>query len=118
MIRILLVDDEAQILDNVRKILAKKGYYTDGAANGQEAVEAMMKNPAELVLMDMMMPVMNGLEALKRIKSACPDTEVIMVTAVGQLEIAVECMMAGAFSYLTKPINIELSFPWKIAFQG
>lgn len=110
MTRILVVDDEAQILENIRRILGKKGFYTDGAGNGMEAIEAMAKNPAELVLMDMRMPMMNGLEALKRIKKDTPDVEVIMVTAVGEVEIAVECMKSGAFGYLTKPINAEHLF--------
>lgn len=110
MIRVLVVDDEPQILENVRRILGKKGYYTDGANNGMEAIEAMAKNPAELVLMDMRMPVMNGLEALKRIKKDTPDVEVIMITAVGEVDIAVECMKAGAIGYLTKPINAEHLF--------
>jgi response regulator RpfG family c-di-GMP phosphodiesterase len=110
MIRVLVVDDEPQILENVRRILGKKGFYTDGANNGLEAVEAMARNPAELVLMDMRMPVMNGLEALKRIKNDTPDAEVIMVTAVGEVEVAVECMKAGAIGYLTKPINVEHLF--------
>jgi response regulator RpfG family c-di-GMP phosphodiesterase len=110
MARILVVDDEPQICENVRKILGKKGYYTDGANNGLEAIEAMAKNPVELVLMDMRMPVMNGLEALKRIKKDAPDTEVIMVTAVGEVDIAVECMKSGAIGYLTKPINAERLF--------
>ncbi len=110
MIRVLVVDDEPQILENVRRILGKKGYYTDGANNGMEAIEAMAKNPAELVLMDMRMPVMNGLEALKRIKKDTPDVEVIMITAVGEVDIAVECMKAGAIGYLTKPINAEYLF--------
>lgn len=107
MARILVVDDEPQICENVRKILGKKGYYTDGANNGLEAIEALAKNPADIVLMDMRMPVMSGLEALKRIKKETPDAEVIMITAVSDVEIAVECMKAGAIGYLTKPINIE-----------
>lgn len=110
MTRVLVVDDEPQILENVRRILGKKGYYTDGASNGLEAIEAMAKSPAELVLMDMRMPVMNGLETLARIKKDNPDTEVIMITAVSEVEVAVECMKAGAIGYLTKPINAEHLF--------
>ncbi len=80
---------------------------TDRAFNGKEAIEILKQEEFALVLMDIKMPVMNGMEALRRIKRDYPYTEVIMTTAVEELNTAVSCMKEGAYSYISKPIGFE-----------
>ncbi|MGK7346469.1 MAG: HD domain-containing phosphohydrolase [Candidatus Nitrospinota bacterium M3_3B_026] len=107
MTRILVVDDEAETRSNLRKILNRKGYYTYEAENGRDALEALSRQPVEVVLLDIRMPEMDGSEALKKIKKEYLDTEVIMVTAISDLEMAVDLMKNGAYGYVTKPVDME-----------
>ncbi len=106
MIRqILLVDDE----EGIRKILgislADCGYDVITAANGEEALQLWRKEKPEIVLTDIKMPVMDGIELLKRIKEESPDTEVIMLTGHGDLTLAILSLQFEAADFVTKPIN-------------
>ena len=107
MNRVLIVDDEIQICENLTKILVKKGYAVFEAHNGMEALERLRGQDVEVVLLDMRMPVMDGITALKRIKEDFPDTVVIMVTAISDKAVVESCIEAGAFGYLDKPINLQ-----------
>ena len=109
-LNILVVDDEVQATNMLSKFLTKEGHSVAAAHNGAEAVDACAKAMPDIIVMDIRMPVMDGLETLKRIKKDNPDTEVIMITAVGEVYIAVECMKSGAIGYLSKPINVEQLF--------
>ncbi len=100
--RILVVDDEANYCEVLKMILSAKGYQVDTAGDGKEALECMEKNLYDLVVSDLNMPVMDGYELLKEIRSREYDTEVIMLTAFGTIEKAVETMKAGAYTYVTK----------------
>ncbi len=103
---ILIADDEVK----ERKVLAlnlKNKYEVLEAGNGEEAVDLIEKNKVHLVLTDMKMPRMDGLELLKRIQKYYKNIPVILITAFGSIENAVEAMKMGALDYITKPINVE-----------
>ncbi|MBF0634021.1 MAG: response regulator [Nitrospinae bacterium] len=104
---VLIVDDEAQAASTIRKILAKKGYDASEAHNGVEALEFLSRNRVEVILLDIRMPVMGGVEALELIKKQYPDTEVIMITAIVEMATAVDCLKKGAYGYLSKPLSVE-----------
>ncbi len=109
--KILVVDDEAPIREILEKGLSKIGsFFVEGAQNGKEAIEKIERDVFDLVLTDMKMPEMDGLELLKTIKGTWPDIMVILMTAYGSIETAVEAMKIGANDYITKPIDFnELS---------
>ncbi|HVP77764.1 MAG TPA: sigma-54 dependent transcriptional regulator [Thermodesulfobacteriota bacterium] len=106
--KILVVDDEPLVRDVVSKGLSKMGGYdVDVAQGGSEAVEKIEKDVFDLVLTDLKMPEMDGLELLKAIKGTRPDMMVILMTAYGTIETAVEAMKMGANDYITKPVNFQ-----------
>ena len=106
--KILVVDDEAPLREMLRKALVQMGGYTvDVAQNGQEALEKFEKDVFDLVLTDVKMPEMDGIELLKLIKGTRPDVMVILMTAFGSIETAVEAMKMGATDYITKPVNLD-----------
>jgi len=103
--KILVVDDEKVILDLTSIILTAKGYDVRTAENGQEGLERIAKEQPDLVLLDYMMPGMDGMTALREIRVRFPDVYVIMFTGKGSEEIAVDLMKAGASDYILKPFN-------------
>jgi signal transduction histidine kinase len=103
--KILLVDDEEVILELTSLLLNKRGFEVLLARNGEECIRVVAEHQPALVLLDYMMPVMNGLEALKQLKINYPDTYVIMFTGKGSEEVAVQLMKAGASDYLQKPFS-------------
>ncbi|MGC9969568.1 MAG: sigma-54 dependent transcriptional regulator [Bryobacteraceae bacterium] len=105
--RILVVDDDESLRRVTEVQLQQGGYQVLTAASGQEALELLQKRPVELVVTDLKMPGMSGLELLKRIRADYPELVVIVVTAFGTIETAVEAMRAGAYDYVTKPVHIE-----------
>ena len=107
---ILVVDDEKDYCDVLKMILTGKGYKVDTCGNGQEAVEKLEKKSFDLVITDLCMPVMDGRQLLEEIKKRDWDTEVIMLTAHGTIEKAVDAMKAGAYSYVTKGRDPEELF--------
>ena len=103
--RILVVDDERIILELTSMILRSRGYEPLTAESGREGLQAVAEEHPALVLLDYMMPGMDGLSTLKQIRLQHPDTYVIMFTGKGSEEIAVEMMKAGASDYILKPFN-------------
>ena len=101
--KILVVDDDDVIVKLTVLLLTKWGFDTASASNGEECLSMVEKQRPALVLLDYMMPVLNGLDALKLIRHRYPDTYVIMFTGKGSEEVAVELMKAGAADYLRKP---------------
>ncbi len=104
---ILIVDDEEHIRHILTVLLQKSGYHTDQAANGQEALEMLRQRSYDLVLSDMKMPVLGGLGLLKALDEEQIETTVIVMTAFGSLEGAVEAMKAGAYDYISKPFRTD-----------
>ena len=104
---ILIVDDEAGFREMLSTILTSQGYSTVAAANGVEAINAVQNSLFDLVLLDVKMPNVDGIEVLHFIKENYIDTQVIMLTGVDDVRIAVECMKLGAFHYLTKPYSAD-----------
>ncbi len=105
--RILVVDDEEIVIRSCVRILGHGDYRIDTAADGPEALRKVDEQGFDLVVLDIMMPRMDGIEVLRRVKEAHPDTEVIMVTGLSQIDSAVQCMKLGAFDYLPKPFDPE-----------
>lgn len=104
---ILVVDDEPLIREILVRKLSDTGYKVTQADNGIAALEIMANKPFPLVLSDIMMPRMDGLEFLKSLKSLYPDTAVVMITAVSNVNIAIEALREGAYDYILKPFNLE-----------
>jgi response regulator RpfG family c-di-GMP phosphodiesterase len=106
--QIFVVDDETKDTELVGRFLKMKGFYVTTANDGASALEKAEKIIPDVALLDIRMPGMSGIELLKEFKKRYPETEVIMATAVGEVEIAVACMQAGAFGYLNKPLDLEM----------
>ena len=104
---ILLVDDQDSIRFFLEKTLAQESYEAHTAKNGLEAIELAQKVVPDLILLDLKLPDMDGLEVLKKIKSIFPEICVVMITAFGDIETAVEAMKEGAYDFVTKPINLD-----------
>jgi two-component system NtrC family sensor kinase len=106
-INLLLVDDENQFRQTVAKRLAKRGAKVRQASSGQECLDSMAEEPVDVVVLDVKMPGMDGIETLHRIKEKHPDTEVIMLTGQASTRDGVDGIKSGAFDYLSKPIELE-----------
>ncbi|MBF0231072.1 MAG: response regulator [Desulfamplus sp.] len=105
--RIMLVDDEERFLQTTQKMLIKKGYDALTATSGEECLVKLEQELVHVVILDVKMPGMGGVETLKKIKHLYPMVEVIMLTGHGTAESAVEGLKSGATDYLTKPANID-----------
>ena len=103
--RVLVVDDKRGSREALRKMIAKEGFDVAMAHDAETAVGAFGEAPANLVITDLRMPGMDGIELLRRVKRASPDTEVILISGVGSIESAVEAMREGAYDFLTKPLE-------------
>src|SRR6185503_6987000 len=105
--RILVVDDHEDNIELLRARLEARGYEVEGASDGQAALDAVQRTCPDLILLDVMMPKMDGMEVVKRLKAnkALPFIPVIMQTALDSTENKVEGLDAGADDYITKPIN-------------
>ncbi|HET6466376.1 MAG TPA: sigma-54 dependent transcriptional regulator [Nitrospiria bacterium] len=103
--RILVVDDEPNMLDLFKKVLGKEGYEVVAASSGEEAVEKLETEGFDLLISDLKMPGVSGLELLKKAKSVNPTLPCILLTAYGTIDSAVAAIKEGAYDYLTKPIN-------------
>jgi len=105
--RILLVDDERIALRNLEHVLGKEGHQITATQSGAHALELLDAQPFDLVLTDMKMDKVDGMQLLRRCKSRHPDIEVIMITGFATLESAVEAMKEGAFHYIAKPFRLD-----------
>lgn len=105
--RILVVDDEESIREFLEIMLKKEGYEVSIAEDGAKAKEVLMKKSFDMVISDLQMPNVTGLELLKFVKDSFPDLTFMMITAFGTTENAVEAMKLGAYDYITKPFKID-----------
>jgi two-component system response regulator PilR (NtrC family) len=105
--KILVVDDEQSLRDVLSIMLKRAGYAVTSAMDGEEAIEFLNKEIFDLVITDLRMPKLDGMEVLKAVKSASPETVVLIITAFATADSAVEAMKQGAYDYLTKPFQVD-----------
>jgi DNA-binding NtrC family response regulator len=103
--RILIADDEKTIRETISVILQDEGYETGTAADGKEALELLNRQNFDLLISDLRMPEMDGLELIKNCLRICPQTSVIIITAYASVESAIEALRLGAYDYIIKPFN-------------
>ncbi len=104
---ILVIDDEVAVNNNIRKILSKKGYHVDQAVSKEEALEKIRNRPYKLVLLDLRIPGVKGLELLEAVRDNNPAAKVIIITGYASIETAVESARMGAIDYLSKPFTTD-----------
>jgi putative nucleotidyltransferase with HDIG domain len=104
---LLIVDDESTIRKLLHQKLSREGYQCEEANDAEQALNALATTPIALVILDIKMPGKSGIELLPEIKSSYLDTEVIMATAVTDVNAAIECLKQGADDYICKPFNLE-----------
>ncbi len=105
--RMMLVDDEERFLSTTEKLLKKKGYDVIIAASGQQALDILNRKSIHVVILDVKMPGMDGIETLREIKTRFPLVEVIMLTGHATVESAVDGLKSGATDYLMKPTGLD-----------
>ncbi len=105
--RVLVVDDEEDVRETLKNVLKKLEYEPFVAADGEEALDILKEQQIDVVLSDLYMPRMDGIELLKRVKAANKNVIFLMITAHPTIETAVEAIKKGAYDYLTKPFHIE-----------
>lgn len=103
--RILVVDDETDMRNGLQKVLSRKGYSVDTAEDGLRAVEKMKQSSFQVVIADLKMPRMNGIDVLRKAKDINQAIAVIIITGYGTVASAVESMRLGAFDYIAKPFK-------------
>lgn len=105
--RILIVDDEQIIRESLSFVLKKEGYHVEEASNGAEALRKHEAQPFDVVITDIEMPEMRGIELLERISHRTPETFVVVITAFGSIETAIQALRKGAYDYILKPIDFD-----------
>jgi DNA-binding NtrC family response regulator len=105
--KMMLVDDEERFLSTTKKLISRKGYDVVTASSGAEALEELGSSNIHVVILDVKMPGMDGMETLKAIKKKYPLVEVIMLTGHGTVESAVDGLKSGATDYLMKPTDVN-----------
>src|SRR5438445_5360554 len=115
---ILVADDDASIRSLLKQLLTDEGYSITEAATGTEVVAQVGQNSPDLVIMDVRMPELDGIDALQKVKTSSPGTAVLIMTAFGSSNAAIKAMELGAFDYITKPFELDkISHTVKRAFQ-
>jgi len=103
--RILIVDDEEIVIRSCLRILGGDEFQVEAVQDGRDALRKVEENPYDVVILDVMMPNMDGLEVLRRVKETHPNVDVIMITGLSQIDTAVQAMKLGAFDYISKPFE-------------
>jgi DNA-binding NtrC family response regulator len=106
--RVLVVDDEQEFLDNVAERLANRGFGVDTALNGEQALEKIAGNLYDAIVVDLMMPVIDGMETLRRALRKKPDLQIILLTGHATVQTGVEAMRQGALDFMEKPADLDL----------
>ncbi len=105
--RVVIVDDEPRLRQVLVRLMSRDGFECVEVPDGHAALAALAERPAPLLLSDLRMPGMDGVELLRQVRERWPDTAVVMITAVADVEVAVGCLALGAMDYLTKPFHLE-----------
>jgi DNA-binding NtrC family response regulator len=106
-LRVLFVDDEAELVSTVVERLELRGIAATGVMSGEEALTRIEEQPFDVVVLDVRMPGLGGLEVIKRIKQSHPDLQVLLLSGHGAKEDAATGLRLGAFDYLQKPVDLE-----------
>jgi len=106
-LRVLIVDDEKELVTALEERLRLRGFHAHGVTTGTEALEHLRHSPCDVVLLDVKMPGLGGLEIIERIRSGSPAPQVVLLTGRTSEEEADRGLRLGAFEYLTKPVKIE-----------
>src|SRR5215813_15641518 len=104
---ILIVDDERGIRETLRGVMEDEGFVADSVASGEECLEALERRVYGCILLDVWLPGIDGLETLKRLRSAGADTAVVMISGHGNVETAVRAIKLGAFAFIEKLFSLE-----------
>ncbi len=107
MKKILVVDDDLAVCNMLAKFLIKKDYHTVIALSGEEAIRKVKEERPHVVLLDIRMPGMDGVETLKKIREIDKEVGVVMITAVKEEETGKKCLELGAYDYITKPLSLD-----------
>jgi DNA-binding NtrC family response regulator len=103
---ILLVDDEAVFITNMSRLLTNRGYQVTTVKNGEEAIAALKQKPFDVMVLDLKMPVMDGITTLQQMKPLNVLTEVLILTGHGSMDTAFQAIEMGAYDYVTKPCEV------------
>ena len=103
---VLIVDDEQRVLDEIEEFLSKKDYNVVTANRATDAYHILEKNVIDIIILDVKMPGVDGLEALQQIKTEYPNVEVIMISGHGDMDTVIEAMRKGAIDYFQKPFRL------------
>jgi DNA-binding NtrC family response regulator len=106
--RVLIVDDEAEFLDSIGERLRNRGFQVDTALNGREALQKVQGNLYDAIVLDLMMPEMDGLQTMEKALEKKPELQVILLTGHATLEKGLEAMKGGALDFLEKPVDLDL----------
>jgi DNA-binding NtrC family response regulator len=107
MSQILVVDDEPAVREVLIEFLADHGYSADGAVGGENALEICSRTPPQVVLLDIAMPGMNGIETLKRLRCLAPACAVIMISGHADHDMALQALDLGAYDFIQKPLDLQ-----------
>ena len=106
-LKVLMVDDEVVFCENMAKLLNTRGYQAKAVNEGEEAIRVLQKDLYDVVVLDLKMPGMNGIDILKKLKELNVPSQVIMLTGHGCVDSAMEAVKLGAYDYLPKPCEID-----------
>ena len=116
MRRMLIVDDEQDICDCLQQFFSHQGFSVTSVFSGEEALERLAVDEADVILLDVLLPGLSGIEVLKRVKALCPEARVIMVSALDHLDVRLDARRYGAAAYITKPFNFSKT-TWSVALS-
>jgi CheY-like chemotaxis protein len=106
MARMLVVDDDKMVRRVLAEFLQERGHQVDEAADGAQAMALVRDNRFDVVFLDIVMPIMNGIETLRRLREMDPNTTVIMISGVSDQQVALDAIALGAYDHLTKPFDL------------
>ena len=115
MRRMLIVEDEQDICDCLQQFFSMRGFSVISAFSGEEALERLQENPPDVILLDILLPGLSGIEVLRRVKKLHPRARVIVVTALDQADIRYQAQHYGAAAYITKPFDFS-NTTWSAVF--
>ncbi len=111
----LIVDDQREICDCLQEFFSARGFLVASAFSGEEALDRLQHDPADVILLDILLPGLTGLEVLRRVRELLPQARVIMVTGLDQGDLRAQARRYGAVAYVTKPFDFSEA-TWSVAF--